>query len=163
MEYFLNFVRAIFFIPLAIILLFVISSAISYSNTNLLNGELDTKVAKASVLIKLMSYENTSIRLAIMEEKVDYFAYGSNLLEKITSIKIEDMKSYLQNEIPGHVIVENTQTSAYVPMESSPPLEVLLYERELSERVLEQMMEINPSNTGLVTDLIGEMTNNRVQ
>jgi hypothetical protein len=163
MKYFLHFVRAIFFIPLAIIVFFIMTSAISYSNINFLNGELDTKVAKPSVLLKIISYETTSIRLALMQEKVDYFAYGSNLLEKLTSIKIEDMKSYLQNEIPGHVFVDNTQTSAYVSMESAPPLEVLLYERELSERALEQMIDINPSNTGLATDLIGEMTNNQVE
>ncbi|MHC0039567.1 hypothetical protein [Pseudoneobacillus sp. C159] len=160
MEYFLKVLRVIFFIPFAISVLFLICSAISYSNTNILNGELNEKVANTPLLIKFISHENTLMRLSINEDEMDYLAHTENLLEKFTSIQLKDLKSYIGSEIPWEKTkVRDVQIHPYVSMESSPPLEVLLYERELSIQVLGQMIEVNPSSSVLSSDLISEVTN----
>lgn len=137
MEFFTFRLRNLLTIPIAITILFLIPTIISYTNTNFLKRDINDKVATTSLLLTLISYENISIRLAIKEDYFDYFLYSSNLFEEITNIKIDDLKSYIRSVMPGNLRREEHQVPHYFALESAPPLEVLLHEREISAKELE--------------------------
>ncbi|NLP52123.1 stage II sporulation protein P [Sutcliffiella horikoshii] len=80
--------------------------------------------------------------------EVDKIPIQSMIFQLATNIKPNDVRSLLGNEIPGfyafdyriHIAGEGTNYTT-LPHESSPPMEVLLKEREIAHEQLEEIEE----------------------
>lgn len=99
-----------------------------------------------SVFSHILAMENKAFQY-VMKEEHDTLGIASLLFEVATSIKPNDPRSLLGNEIPGFsiydrkIFIAGTGTDyTNLPFESSPPLEEVLKEREavFEEEELEQ-------------------------
>ena len=89
-----------------------------------------------SVFSHILAMENKAFQY-VMKEEHDTLGIASLLFEVATSIKPNDPRSLLGNEIPGFsiydrkIFIAGTGTDyTNLPFESSPPLEEVLKERE---------------------------------
>jgi stage II sporulation protein P len=133
--------RNLLIIPIALIVLFLIPAIICYSNMNYLKININEKFASTNLMVNLMSLENASFRLMVNKEPLNVLLYSKKLLNKVTTINLDDLRSFIGYEFLGNdfrmaQIIEED----YFPFESSPPLEVLFQERNLA------MMELNKMN-----------------
>lgn len=139
--------RNLLMVPIVLTLVFLIPVLIAYSNMNVIKRDIDDKVVTTNLLLKLISNENTLFRLKFNTEKMDFFSYSTNLLEEVTTIKINELSSYMRNEIPVWNQEENqTQEEFHFSIESAAPLGVLLEERELAAE------EVNKLNGVLASE-----------
>jgi stage II sporulation protein P len=139
--------RNLLMVPIIITLIFLIPALITYSNMNLIKRDVDDKIVTTNLLLKLISNENTSFRLKLNTEKVDYLSYSAGLIEDVTTIKLNELGSYIRSELPvWHSENNHPQEEFTFSVESSAPMEVLLEERELATK------EVNKLN--------GEMASN---
>jgi stage II sporulation protein P len=128
------------FFPFGICLVFLIPALIAYSNMNVIKNEVDDKVVTTNLLVKLISNESTSFRLKVNTEKIDFFTYPIKLLEELTTIKVTELGSYLQSEIPvWNPEKMQSREEFQFSIESTAPLEVLLSERELVTKKVDQL------------------------
>jgi stage II sporulation protein P len=118
-----------------------ISSSSVYSITN--------SIAESS-LVYLLGYENRYFLQAIPEGQQPP-QITSTLFQKATSINLDDPRSLLGGELPGflhfdgELLVAGDGTDyTDIPMESAPPMEVLLAEREAAVQAVENVDEQNP-------------------
>lgn len=105
-------------------------------NTNF--GEINTE----DILINFLRSENHYF-YQIKEDEKEFFTMkniSNTIFHLVTNIKPTDARTFLGNELPGlsifdtEIIVAGEGTNlATLPFESSPPLDVLLKERELVE------------------------------
>ncbi|MBM7660773.1 stage II sporulation protein P [Bacillus mesophilus] len=113
-----------------------ISSSSVYSITN--------SMAESS-LVYLLGYENRYFLQAIPEGQQPP-QITNTLFQKATSINLDDPRSLLGGELPGflhfdgELLVAGDGTDyTDIPMESAPPMEVLLAEREAAVQAVENV------------------------
>jgi stage II sporulation protein P len=98
-----------------------------------------------SSLIYLLGYENRYFLQAVPEDQRPP-QYLNTLFQKATSINLDDPRSLLGGELPGfqhfdgELLVAGVGTNyTNMPMESAPPMEVLLAEREAAVENLQNV------------------------
>jgi stage II sporulation protein P len=107
-------------------------------------GHIDTE----KIFIHFLTSENHYFYQPNQDEK-DFFTFATlsnTIFQLATNIKPTDTRTFLGNELPGlhlfdtEIIVAGEGTNlASLPYESSPPLEVLLKQRELADENIKQM------------------------
>jgi stage II sporulation protein P len=133
--------------PIVITLLFLIPAMIAYSNLTVIKEEVDENVVTTNLLLKLISNENTSFRLMVNTEKLDFLTYSARLLEGITTIKLDVLDSYIQSELPVWIPeIDQSYDEIHYAIESAAPVEVLLKERE------QAIKEVNKLNGVITTE-----------
>lgn len=120
---------------------------ISSSSINQWSRQLDT-----NFYVHLLGFENQYFKQEIDEKNKQPISLSTLAFELATSINPKDPRSLLGRELPGfslfdgEIIVAGKGTNyTTMPYESSPPMEVLLQEREASIENLEKLDE--PDNT----------------
>ena len=116
---------------------------ISSSSINQWSKQLDT-----TAFVHILGFENQYFKQAIDETEKDSIKLSTLAFELATSINPNDPRSLLGRELPGfslfdgEIIVAGKGTNyTNMPFESSPPMEVLLQEREASIESLEKLDE----------------------
>lgn len=133
MELFIVRSRNFVLIPIALVLIFIIPAIISYSNLNYLKMTVNDKIATTNLIINLMSFENTSFRITLKNNRESVLTHSKVFLEKATNIKLDDPSSYIKSEFPGPEInLSQTKEEPLNSFESSPPLEELYKERAIA-------------------------------
>jgi stage II sporulation protein P len=140
-----NIVKWIYHMTLGVLLSFFLAGMII-----LMNVKIDSKgihinfgeVGPQKVFLNILRAENHYF-YQVAEGEKDLFTISnmtSTIFHLATNIKPADTRTFLGNELPGlslfdtEIIVAGEGTSlATLPFESSPPLDVLLKERELVE------------------------------
>lgn len=114
---------------------------ISSSSINEWSKQLDT-----TAYVHLLGFENQYFKQAFEETEQPPINLTTLFFELATSINPNDPRSLLGRELPGfslfdgEIIVAGQGTNyTNMPIESSPPMEVLLQEREASIESLEKM------------------------
>lgn len=135
----------IFTVPLVFLLIapvFIINN--SFFTLNKVGNHVP--VLSSEQLIKVISNENQYFSSVIpTKEEVSLFMIGA---EFASNIKFDDIRSLLGAEIPGmqsyhsEILVAGDGTNfTNIPIESAPPMEVLLQEREIAEEQLKELLE----------------------
>lgn len=98
--------------------------------------------------VHLLSFENHYFSQNLPEER-QHISYSSILFRTITSVNLNDPRSFLGKELPGFALYDSKIVVAgegtdytNMPYESAPPLEVMLAEREASLDNLEKADEV---------------------
>ncbi|MEC1640658.1 stage II sporulation protein P [Schinkia azotoformans] len=151
-------IKPIIMVTISMMVMFVIAGMltalkpelrISSSSINEWSKQLDT-----TAYIHLLGFENQYFKQAFEETERTPISLSTLFFELATSINPNDPRSLLGRELPGfslfdgEIIVAGQGTNyTNMPIESSPPMEVLLQEREASIESLEKLDEsknINP-------------------
>ncbi|MCL6588063.1 MAG: stage II sporulation protein P [Anoxybacillus sp.] len=97
--------------------------------------------------VHLLSFENHYFLQNLPKER-QHMSYSSILFRTITSVNLNDPRSFLGRELPGFALYDSKIVVAgegtdytNMPYESAPPLEVMLAEREASLENLEKADE----------------------
>jgi stage II sporulation protein P len=124
---------------------FFLAGFISTSKFELLGVKINEDVEATDVLLRLISYESAVIGTSLNAENHD-FPFAQKGFEMLTNIQIDDVRSLVRNELPGFyhfdydILIAGEGTDfTDNPMESSPPLDVLLKEREMASNELEEL------------------------
>lgn len=124
---------------------FFLAGFISTSKFELLGVKINEDVEATSVLLRLISYESILIGTSLNEENHDIPILQKGF-ELLTNIQIDDIRSLVRNELPGFfhfdydiLIAGEGIDFTDNPIESSPPIEVLLKEREMAANELEEL------------------------
>jgi stage II sporulation protein P len=145
--------KAIVAVILGFILVFAVSGVMTslkpeYRVTSSSINEFSKRLNGESLLY-ILGYTNAYFTQGLSEEAKKP-NYGSALFELTTSLNLDDPRSLIRNEIPGffhydgEILVAGEGINyANMPVESSPPMEVLLAEREASVVELEDDSEGN--------------------
>ncbi|MEA3320937.1 MAG: stage II sporulation protein P [Bacillota bacterium] len=135
---------------LSIIISLLLVTVISTVFTNKLSSEIIgtwlNKINNTAIFLTALQSQNHYIIGKGVE--LDKIPVQSMLFQLATNIKPNDVRSLLGNEIPGfyafdyriHIAGEGTDYTT-LPHESSPPMEVLLKEREIAHEQLEEKEE----------------------
>ncbi|MCA1031816.1 stage II sporulation protein P [Bacillus timonensis] len=98
-------------------------------------------------LVYLLGYENHYFTQSLPKE-ISEPNYASLIFKSTTNINLDDPRSFLGSELPGYslydgeIIVAGEGTNyTNMPIESAPPIEVLLAEREASIASLEELQK----------------------
>ncbi|MFD2443620.1 stage II sporulation protein P [Bacillus sp. CGMCC 1.16607] len=134
--------KNLFMIPVVFALIFLIPSFISYSNKNFLQMSVNMEVAKTDLLLKFMSNENAHLQLAFKNKQSNFLAHSIKIWEDFTNIRIDDLRSFYQLEIPGFSFNINHKEKLHT-FESPPPMEELMTERRITETALNAEQEVN--------------------
>ncbi|MFC3882985.1 stage II sporulation protein P [Bacillus songklensis] len=112
------------------------------SSTSL--GEVTDELSISS-FVHLFSYENHYFKQALSSD-IPSPGYFSELFQFATRVNLDDPRSLLGNELPGFyhfdseiIVAEEGTDYTTIPYESSPPLEVLMAEREASIQNLSEV------------------------
>ncbi|MEC1715612.1 stage II sporulation protein P [Schinkia azotoformans] len=151
-------IKPIIMVTISMMVMFVIAGMltalkpelrISSSSINEWSKQLDT-----TAYIHLLGFENQYFKQAFEETEQTPISLSTLFFELATSINPNDPRSLLGRELPGfslfdgEIIVAGQGTNyTNMPIESSPPMEVLLQEREASIESLEKLDEsknVNP-------------------
>ncbi|MBM6617420.1 stage II sporulation protein P [Bacillus suaedaesalsae] len=102
-------------------------------------------IISSEQLIEIISSENQHFSSVIpVKEEVSVLKVGA---EFVSNIRFGDIRSLLGTEIPGmqsyhaEILVAGVGTNfTNIPIESTPPMEVLLQEREMAEEQLKELL-----------------------
>ncbi|WP_442599606.1 stage II sporulation protein P [Neobacillus sp. D3-1R] len=131
-------------IPVLIIFLFLIPTIISISDKNFLNNSINDEIVTTDLLLTFLSFENASLRTDMNKEGESILIKSINVMNNITNIKMNNLLSYIQNEIPGYKAVKEMEKGEmYLAFESAPPLEELKRERDLATENSQLSNEVN--------------------
>ncbi|MGN7300403.1 stage II sporulation protein P [Ferdinandcohnia sp. SAFN-114] len=102
------------------------------------------------LFVKLISFENQYFSQTLNDQQ-ELKSPTSLALELITQINLGDIRSFIGNELPGYalydtkILVPGEGTDfTNLPYESAPPLDVLLQEREMAQKELEELNKSEP-------------------
>lgn len=143
-------IKPVIMITISMMVMFVIAGMltalkpelrISSSSINQWSRQLNT-----IAFVHLLGSENQYFKQAIEEDETQPIKLSTLAFELATSINPNDPRSLLGRELPGfslfdgEIIVAGKGTNyTNMPFESSPPMEVLLQEREASIESLEKL------------------------
>jgi hypothetical protein len=128
--------RHMIYSVITVTVLFMVASVIPSTSIQFTNTKINDKIITTNLLLQLISNENSTISTIADHPNPDYLAYVMTIVKDFTNIQINDLTSYLQNELIGEKMGRESLPVSPFAYESTPPLEVLLYERELSTREL---------------------------
>ncbi|CAM4021636.1 stage II sporulation protein P [Mesobacillus thioparans] len=144
---FLNIYRKIMmvvFIVISTTVLFLIAGLLSTSNISFFKFKVNGDIG-AEVFLRIIGYENPLIGHALTGANTDYpiFSTGFRLL---TNVEMNDIRSLIRSEIPGFsafdsnfLIAEEGVDFTDIPIESAPPIDVLLQERNIAANELKEL------------------------
>lgn len=152
-----SIVKGILFLIFGFIMLFSITGAIvslkpefRLSSTSI--SDITTHLS-GEALIHLLGYENQYFVQAVPETSVKP-NYAAAIFNAATNINLDDPRSFLGRELPafslfdGKILVAGEGTNyTNIPIESPPPLEDLLAEREAATQNIEQLESSKNNNT----------------
>ncbi|MBT2693748.1 stage II sporulation protein P [Bacillus sp. ISL-55] len=133
-----------FIILICTLSFFLIAGFISSSNISFFKFKVNGEIG-AEVFLRIISYENPLIGHALTGSNADLpiLSAGFKLL---TNVEINDIRSLIRSEIPGFMafdsnflIAEEGVDFTDIPIESAPPMEVLLQERNMAANELKEL------------------------
>ncbi|HYK71988.1 MAG TPA: stage II sporulation protein P [Pseudoneobacillus sp.] len=140
MEFTMVHLKNLLIIPVLIVCLFIIPTIISFSDKNYLNTNINGEVVTTDLLLTFLSSENASLRTKIHQEEDSLLTKSIILMNEITNINMKNLLSYIQNEIPGyHSSKVVGKIDMVFSMESAPPMDQLIKERDLAMNGQEKM------------------------
>lgn len=143
--------KPIIFVIAAVFSLFVFSAALTvldskYRLAPLSMNEWTSKVS-SETLLHFMGFENPYFTQALPEDS-NIQPVSSLALQVVTNIKPGDIRSLLGGELPGfkifdsEIIVAGEGTDyTNLPIESAPPLDVMMEERKVATKKLKELEE----------------------
>lgn len=148
----LNLTRLLL-LPLLVVVFFVIASLTSTIKNDIFTlRQIDRGIQEAPIelFVKLIGFENQYFSQAINDEQ-ESISITKLGLELVTQVNLEDIRSFIGNELPGYalydtkILVRGEGTDfTNLPYESAPPLDVLLQEREMAQKELEELNKSEP-------------------
>ncbi|MBT2685516.1 stage II sporulation protein P [Bacillus sp. ISL-37] len=123
---------------------FLIAGFISSSNISFFKFKVNGEIG-ADVFLRIISYENPLIGHALTGSNADLpiLSTGFKLL---TNVEMNDIRSLIRSEIPGFMAFDSNFLIADegvdftdIPIESAPPMEVLLQERNMAANELKEL------------------------
>ncbi|MFD1736411.1 stage II sporulation protein P [Bacillus salitolerans] len=146
-----------FIIPIIyILMMFIIASSIvMVKEDSFTFHPVKQNVQKAPIefLVEIISLQNTYFKQDLLED-MSPISFSKVAFETTLQIQLGDIRTLIGNELPGYaffdtkILVPGLGTNyTNIPYESSPPLEDLLQERELSKIELEKLETIRESET----------------
>jgi stage II sporulation protein P len=131
--------------------LFLLAGFISSINISFFKFKVNGDIG-AEVFLRIISYENTLIGHALTGSNAD-FAIIPTGFKLITNIEMNDIRSLIRSEIPGFMafdsnflIADKGVNFTDIPIESAPPMEVLLQERNMAANELKELNSGNASS-----------------
>ena len=119
-------------------------SFISSSNITFFKFKVNGDIG-AEVFLRIISYEYPLIGHAFTGTGADFSVFSTGF-KLITNIEMKDLRSLVRSEIPGFMafdsdflIADEGVDFTDIPMESSPPMEVLLQERNMAANELKEL------------------------
>ncbi|RSD25490.1 stage II sporulation protein P [Mesobacillus subterraneus] len=124
--------------------MFLLAGFISSSNISFFKFKVNGDIG-AETFLRIISYENPLIGHALTGSSPD-LSIASTSFKLITNFEMNDIRSLIRSEIPGFMafdsnflIADEGVTFTDIPIESAPPMEVLLQEREMAAKELEEL------------------------
>lgn len=131
--------------------LFLLAGFISSFNISFFKFKVNGDIG-AEVFLRIISYENPLIGHALTGSNAD-FAIIPTGFKLITNIEMNDIRSLIRSEIPGFMafdsnflIADKGVNFTDIPIESAPPMEVLLQERNMAANELKELNSGNGSS-----------------
>lgn len=131
--------------------LFLLAGFISSFNISFFKFKVNGDIG-AEVFLRIISYENPLIGHALTGSNAD-FAIIPTGFKLITNIEMNDIRSLIRTEIPGFMafdsnflIADKGVNFTDIPIESAPPMEVLLQERNMAANELKELNSGNSSS-----------------
>jgi stage II sporulation protein P len=131
--------------------LFLLAGFISSFNISFFKFKVNGDIG-AEVFLRIISYENPLIGHALTGSNAD-FAIIPTGFKLITNIEMNDIRSLIRTEIPGFMafdsnflIADKGVNFTDIPIESAPPMEVLLQERNMAANELKELNSGNASS-----------------
>ncbi|THE10739.1 stage II sporulation protein P [Bacillus timonensis] len=143
--------RIAFMFIFAVFICFIAASSISSVNKEWINvQQFDSNIRTLpnEAFVKLLEFENAYFGQTLSEEQE---SITKMLVESTLQFKYGDLRSFFGNELPGlsmyhtEILISRDGTDyTNLPYESAPPLDVLLQEREMAQKELEELNRENP-------------------
>ncbi len=141
---------------MVVVSFFLIASALSIVKKDYLNiGQVDQtiQIAPTEMLVKLYSLENHHFN-QVLSQQHQSLPISATIFKMMTNVNFDDIRSLIGNELPGYTFYDSKILVAgegtdftTLPIESAPPLEVLLQEREMAEEQLKELKEDETTRT----------------
>lgn len=114
-----------------------------------------TKEMDSAIFFQLITMENRAYKQSFPEGETEVPKLSDVLLQLTSNVKPTDPRSFLGNEIPGfsifdsNLLIASNNDFTHFPMESNPPLEEVLRDREavLKETEEEEQEEVESEQT----------------
>lgn len=114
-----------------------------------------TKEMDSAIFFQLITMENRAYKQSFPEGETEVPKLSDVLLQLTSNVKPTDPRSFLGNEIPGfsifdsNLLIASDNDFTHFPMESNPPLEEVLRDREavLKETEEEEQEEVESEQT----------------
>ncbi|WP_077619523.1 stage II sporulation protein P [Bacillus sinesaloumensis] len=143
--------RIAFLFIFTVLLSFTIASSISTINKEWINfREFDSNIQTlpSQFFVKLLEFENGYFGQTSSEKQE---SFTKLVIESTLQFKYGDLRSFFGHELPGlslyhsDILISGEGTDyTNLPHESAPPLDVLLQEREMAQKELEEFNKENP-------------------
>jgi stage II sporulation protein P len=124
--------------------LFLLAGLISSSNITFFKFKVNGEIG-AEVFLRIISYENPLIGHAFTGVSQDLSVLSTSF-KLITNIEMNDLRSLVRSEIPGFMafdsnflIADEGVNFTDIPIESAPPMDVLLQERNMAANELKEL------------------------
>lgn len=137
--------RIAFLFIFIVIICFAAASSISSIKKEWINFreyDINLQTFPAEFFVKLLEFENAYFGQTLIEEQE---SFTKVLVESTLQFKYGDLRSFFGSELPGlsmyhtEILISGEGTDfTTLPYESAPPLDVLLQEREMAQKELEE-------------------------
>lgn len=153
--------RIVFLFFVTVMISFAIASSISSINKERVNFhqfDFNIRALPTEFLVQLLELENIYFG---QTSRVEQESFTKVLLESTLQFKYGDLRSFFGHELPGlsmynsEILISGEGTDfTNLPYESAPPLDVLLQEREMAQKELEEFNNEEPKTppVNLATD-----------
>jgi stage II sporulation protein P len=133
-----------FIIIICTLSLFLLAGFISASNVSFFKFKVNGDIG-ADIFLRIISIENPLIGHALTGSNNDLSVLSTGF-KLITNIEVNDLRSLVRSEIPGFsafdssfLIADEGVDFTDIPVESAPPMDVLLQERNMAANELKEL------------------------
>ncbi|MEH7225245.1 stage II sporulation protein P [Bacillus sp. JJ1566] len=143
--------RIAFMFIFSVIICFAAASSISSIKKEWINFrefDINIRILPTEFFIQLLEFENAYFGQSLSEEQE---SFTKLLVESTLQFKYGDLRSFFGHELPGlsmyhtEILISGEGTDyTTLPYESTPPLDVLLQEREMAQQELEEFNKDDP-------------------
>lgn len=133
-----------FIILVCTVSIFLLAGLISSSNITFFKFKVNGEIG-AEAFLRIISYENPLIGHAFTGVSQDLSVLSTSF-KLLTNIEINDLRSLVRSEIPGFMAFDSNFLIADegvdftdIPIESAPPIDVLLQERSMAANELKEL------------------------
>lgn len=123
---------------------FLVAGLISSSNISFFKFKVNGDIG-AEVFLRIISFENPLIGHALTGSNADLPILSTGF-KVLTNVEMNDIRSLIRSEIPGFMAFDSNFLIADegvdytdIPIESAPPMEVLLQERNMAANELKEL------------------------